>query len=250
MKNLIFKLFRSIFILSIFINLSYAQKDEVTVPIGAWPPFTILDESNYSGIDIELWKEFQKRLNLKVNLKVYPWSRSLKNMRVGRTDIIAGIAKRESREEYLKYIERPYYSCSTVFYVQKGNSSKIKKYEDLENRLIGYVDNSAYFLKFDNDKTLNKIALAKEQQLIKMLAIGRLDVIVGTDCQADYDIAKMGYTDELEKAEYRPGNSVDLYFAISKNSEFIKRFDEVSKVINEIVDEGLPQKIAKKYLGK
>lgn len=227
-----------------------AQKKELNVPIGAWPPFTIVKENTYSGIDVDIFKELEKRLDLKVNFAVYPWTRSLKYMKIGKSDIVSGIAKRENRAEYLRYIEKPYYSCSTVFYVQKGNASKIKKYEDLNNRLIGYVDNSAYFLRFDNDKNLNKIALTKEQQLIKMLAIGRLDVIIGTDCQADYDISRLGYSKELEKAEYKPGNSVDLYFAISKNSKHIKDFDKLSKAFIEIIDEGIPQKVAKKYISK
>ena len=251
MKFFIYNIKIIFFSLFLFLSTSLnAQKKELNVPLGIWPPFSIVKENTYSGIDVDIFKELEKRLDLKVNFALYPWTRSLKYMKIGKSDIISGIAKRENRTEYLKYIEKPYYSCSTVFYVQKGNATKIKKYEDLNNRLIGYVDNSAYFLKFDNDKSLNKIALSKEQQLIKMLAIGRLDVIIGTDCQADYDISRLGYSKELEKAEYKPGNSVDLYFAISKNSKYIKDFNKISKVLTKIIDEGIPKKIAKKYMGK
>lgn len=230
-------------------NLLKAQENQknFNVPIGYWPPFAITDKMPYTGIDIDLWKEIEKRLDVNVKIKKYPWSRSLNNIRQGKSDAISGIAKRKERAEYMHYIPTPYYTCTTVFYVRKGDANKISKYKDLYNYTVGYVENSAYFLQFDKDQRLNKRAVTREIQLLEMLKAKRLDTIIGTDCQVDYELAQLGYTDLLEKAVYKPGNNVDLYVAISKESPYIKEVDKITKIIEDIVKEGLVKEFAKKY---
>lgn len=80
-----------------------------------------------------------------------------------------------------------------------------------------------------------------------MLVVGRIRVIIGTDCQVDYDIARMGYTKKLEKVEYKPGNNVDLYLAISKKSPFLKDIKKINEIVKQIIDEGKIKEFAKKY---
>lgn len=237
-----------ILILLVFIQIpSNAQNKELSISVDSWPPFRIINDKKYSGIDFDLWNEVSKRMNLKIDIKEYPWSRSLLNMKHGKVDAMSGVAKREERALYMHYISPSYYTCSTVFYVKKGNSHFVQKYDDLKKYLIGYVANSAYFSPFDTDKTLIKRSVTTEAQLIRMLAVGRLKVIIGTDCQVDYDIARMGYNEKIEKAIYKPNNNVDLYITISKKSPYAKHLDEINKTIKEIVEEGKVKEFAKKY---
>jgi polar amino acid transport system substrate-binding protein len=168
-------------------------------------------------------------------------------MKLGKVDLMSGLAKRDERALYMDYIEPPYYKCSTVFYVRKGNSSLIKSYDDLKKYLIGYVDNSAYFEPFDSDKNLIKRSVTTESQLIKMLSVGRVKIIIGTDCQVDYDIKKLGLQDKIEKAEYAPGNDVDLYLGISKKSSYSNNINKISQTLREIIEEGKIKEFAKKY---
>lgn len=231
----------------LFFNAAFSDEKVLKIPIGDWPPFSLTKEKPYSGIDIDLWNEIEKRLDAKINIKKYPWSRSLSYMKLGKLDAISGIAKREKREEYLKYLPKPYYTCSTVFYVRKGDSHKIKTYDDLKNFTIGYVSNSAYFLKFDNDLNLSKKSVTREIQLIKMLKIKRLNAIIGTDCQVDYELSKLGYTNLIEKAQYKPGNKVDLYIAISKKSQYINYYDTLAKILDDIIKEGKIEEFSRKY---
>jgi len=244
-KSLIVFLILLLFV--IIPNALMAEKKEFNVPIGHWPPFAITDKKPYTGIDIDLWNEIEKRLDVDIKIKKYPWSRSLSNMKQGKSDAISGIAKRAQREEYMHYIQTPYYTCTTVFYVRKGDSNKITKYEDLYKFNIGYVTNSAYFLKFDKDKKLKKRAVTREIQLLEMLKAKRFDTIIGTDCQVDYELAQLDLIDEFKKAIYKPGNKVDLYVTISKKSAYIKELNKITKVVEDIINEGLVKEFAKKY---
>ncbi len=235
-------------VLAIFSVKGLAQENSIKVPIDAWPPFRIISENNkYSGIDFDFLSLLSKELDIEINYKRYPWSRSLANMKAGTVDLISGVAKTKEREEYIYYSKKPYYKCSTVFYVLNEAGNSIKSYSDLKNYQIGYVTNSAYFKKFDEDKTLNKKVVSSELELVRMLAFNRVDVIIGTDCQADYDISRLGFNHIISKAEYKPGNEVNLYIGISKKSSLIKQVDKIDKAIEKLLEDKKVEEISKKY---
>ncbi len=242
------KLFTIIIIASLFLSQTvFAKHQKISVGTDSWPPFRIHENGHMSGIDFDVWEEIETRLDFKITFMKFPWSRILHNLKSGELDAMSGLAKRSERAEYVGYTTPPYYSCSTVFYLKKGEGHLVKTYEDLYKYPIAYVANSAYFKKFDNDSKLKKHSIYSEIQLIKMLSKDRIKVIIGTDCQADYEISKLGLTSSFEKAHYKPNNNVDLYFVISKKSPFIKELHKINKVIQDMIDEGKIKEIAQKY---
>lgn len=246
-KNLLFFIF---IIPILFINPKLNANDDANtliIPADTWAPFRMIENDTYTGIDFDLIKEVEKRLGKKIKIVKSPWARNLINMKNGKVDVMTGVAKREERAKYLHYIQPPYFTCSTVFYVKKGNAHKIKKYDDLKDYLIGQVDNSAYFDPYDSDKSIFKRSVKNEIQLLRMLLVDRLQVIIGTDCQIDFDIAKMGYKDKFEKTEYKPNNNVNLYFTLSKKSKHAKDLDKISTIIKDIIKEQKVKEFAKKY---
>jgi len=224
-----------------------AKKKEFKVVIDSWPPFRMIEKEPYSGIDFDVWRELAKRLNLKLIFYKYPWARCLISMKEGTVDGMIGLAKRPEREKYMYYTDTPYYTCTTVFYVLKGKSNSIQKYEDLYKYNIGLVKDSAYFNRFDNDLKIRKYPVVKELQLLQMLANDRLGAFIGTDCQADYQIIQEDYKDIFEKATYKPGNDVSLYMAISQQSIYATELPLFNETIKKIVEEGKVKEFAKKY---
>ena len=231
----------------IFPNSAKSENLEVRITADTWPPFRMIKDNKYVGIDYDILNEVAKRMNLQLTIKQQPWSRGLASMQLGQVDIMSGLAKTEKRALFLNYTSPSYFKCSTVFYVKKGDAKLIQNYEDLQQYNIGYVSNSAYFKKFDTDKNLKKYPVTNEEQLIKMLIFNRFKVIIGTDCQADYDISRLGFNEQIEKAIFKPNNSVHLYIGISKKSKLINKQDQINKVIKDIIEEGLVQEYSKKY---
>jgi len=239
----------TLFVLVLFFSPTslIAKERELKVAIDSWPPFRMIDHKKYSGIDFDVWRELAKRLNLKLNFIQFPWARCLFSMKEGLVDGMAGLAKRPEREEYMHYIDPSYYTCTTVFYVQKGKASLIQKYEDLYKYQIGFVRDSAYFDRFDNDSKIRKYPVVKEIQLLHMLRAKRFNAFIGTDCQADFQIIQENYKGEFEKANYKPGNDVQLYVAISKKSTYAKELFRFNETMRNIVAEGIIRAFAKKY---
>ncbi len=226
---------------------SQTTRLEIRVAIDAWPPFRILDEDGYRGIDFDLWARLADELKLTVNYIRCPWIRCLKMMKEGNVDAMSGLALRPERAAYMDYVNPPYYRCSTVFYVRKGNLN-ISNYQDLHHIDVGIVSGSAYFPAFDNDTQINKINISTEKQLIEMLGRQRIPAIIGTDCQADFEITKSPYKDLFKKAEYRPENSVDLYFAISKKSDFRAKREALARALQLLLNAGAIDEIRSHYL--
>ncbi len=233
-----------------FFYANQSLAEEFIIGTDPWPPFTIMQEGHFSGIDIDIIKELEKRLpNVTFKFKEIPWSRALHYMELGKIDAITSLAKRAAREKYILYTSPPYYSnCSSRFYLKQGNGLSIQQYTDLYRFKVGHVVNSAYFPRFDTDDKLNKYSVTHESQLLKMLENDRLDVMVGTNCQVDYHIKLSGLSGTLEQAEYKPGNNVDLYLGLSKRSAITKLEPQLNRIFQELKDEGVIQRIADKYL--
>lgn len=231
---------------------AYAQEVETFfIASDYWPPFRIKGEyGEIVGADREIMERIAERMGIRFVWTIRPWARCLYEMEIGLSDIMTGLAKRPEREKYIQYSEIPYYRCAPEFYVHKGQlQNDIRQYEDLKGLTIGYVRDSAYFERFDNDSTLSKFIGSTEDQLIKMLVEKRLDVIVGTDCQVEYDIKQRGLTGKIVSTAYKPEKWTDLFMGISKNSSFLKHQEEFNKTLKEMVDDGTVDRIFKGLTG-
>lgn len=226
-----------------------------TLRVGAdtWPPFRMYDGERFTGVGVDILDEVVYRLNTKygkeinIQRKYTPWPRILLNMKHGKTDLMTDVAVREEREKFIQYVYPPYYTCTTVFYVLKNDNIILNKYNDLHRLQVGVCKDSAYFSPFDNDPKIKKAEVTLEDQLLKMLELKRFDTFIGTDCQVDYQIANTQFEKIFKKANYSPGNSVELHLGISKKSAFAEDINLFNNVMREIVEEGKPTEFYKKH---
>ncbi len=221
--------------------------DPIRAATDEWPPFRILTDEGFTGLDLDLIHEVGKRIGTEVDVVRMPWGRGLASMQTGAVDVMTGLAYRKERAEYIAYTDTPYYACETAFYTPASRPVSITAYEDLREHTVGFVLHSAYFEQFDQDTTLDKLGVAAENILIDMTKRGRLDVMIGTDCQVDYYLKTQGLGDRIVKTEYRPGNTVNLFLGVSRQSEWAERVDELNAIVKDLVDEGIVDAFARRY---
>jgi len=229
---------------------AFADDKTYIADFETWVPFRIADSSSasgFKGLDIEILNELSEKLKIKIQVRRSPWARSLENIKTGESDIITGVAYTDERAEYIDYVEPSYYSVNPVFYVQKGKGHLIKKYSDLYSCSIGYSIKSAYFEPFNSDSKLNKVELSTETQLIKMLVLGRVDVIIGTNPNLAYDLLQSGNSLKVEPVYYIPPKTTKLYIGLSKKSPLTARKKDIEKVINDMLRENRIKKIMTNY---
>lgn len=241
---------RSIVLLLLLMpTMLYAGGGTIVFGTNHVPPFKIVEEEHFSGINAEILAEILSDMELDLEVRLCPWKRCLTELEQGRLDIFLGLFKTPDREELYHFCEPPYSVRSDkAFYVKKGRDIQIEKYEDLYDLNIGVTLGYKNFERFDSDSALQKEMVTAHLQNIRKLAVGRIDTFVQTEIAADYLIALHGYSDLLEKAKYRYQKTNPSYFVISRKSEFIDRIDEFEANLRRIRREGIVGDIKKRYL--
>jgi polar amino acid transport system substrate-binding protein len=168
-------------------------------------------------------------------------------MRSGQADMITGIAYTPERETFMHYVPISYYAVRPVFYTQKGKGHLIQSYKDLYGPSVGYSLNSAYFEPFNSDSKINKVGISTEGQLMQVLALGRIDIIIGTDPNISYDVVRLGYRDILEPTAYQPPNKTELFIALSRKSPAMAISQDIEQAVRRLIKNGTVDKIIKAY---
>ncbi|MBL8968626.1 MAG: amino acid ABC transporter substrate-binding protein [Spirochaetaceae bacterium] len=215
-----------------------------------WPPFRFAEAggpAGLGGLDIDLCRRLEKLLGVTIEIQVHPWPRALEMLKSGQADMMTGVAYTAERAEYLSYVPTPYFSVTPVFYAPKGKGALVRAYEDLVGQSIGQSKSTAYFEPYNSDSKLTKITLGSEAQILQMLALGRIDLAIGTDPNISYDIARLGYRGSLERTVFQPAVKTDLRIALSKRSPAASLVERMDEAIRSLVAEGGIEAIAAKY---
>jgi len=240
----------ALLLLFILSGWAFSQNQRIIMVTEQWPPFRINDKttpSGFRGIDIDLTRKLSEAIGIPIEIQRHPWARALEMMRSGQADMITGIAKTPARESFMHYIPVSYYAVRPVFYTQKGRGQQVQTYTDLYGPSIGYSINSAYFEPFNSDDKINKLGLSTEEQLLHVLALGRIDLTIGTEPNISYDIARLGYRDDLEPTAYQPPDKTELFFALSRKSPAMAMASEIEKALVSLISKGTVNQIITTY---
>lgn len=213
-----------------------------------WEPFVIEEEDGRQhGIDVGLLTEIAKRLGLELHLHPCPWRRCLKTLEDGYIDVLTSFAYTDERAQFAHYIKPSYSEVTPVFYYNRDNPVEIADYIDLRHLTVGAVVDSRYFEPFDSDTSLDKFEAGSEIILLRMLSAKRLDAIVGSDSNADFEIRKNHMEDVIAKAPYRSGHRNEIHMAISRKSPLMTRTEQIAEIMQDLLDEGFIDRLHEQY---
>lgn len=212
-----------------------------------YPPFKYKEAGEYKGIDVLLMNEVASRLGIKIKFSDCPFKRCLELMKSGGVDFMTAIGLREERKAFVEFIFPPYNEKNTkLFYIKKGTSVKIDKYEDVYKYTIGVKNGVSYFPQFDNDPSIKKQTVNEVEINLRKLAQSRIDAAMNTEIQMDYLILKHGFEGEFEKSGFRDDSGRD-FIGISKESPLLKRKVEIETIVADMVKTGRTQAIVTEF---
>jgi len=241
--------FISVSLLLYFPAVGLAEGKLVTA-INFWPPFRIASpDAKYgvTGIDIDILQGLEKHLNMPIEIKQAPWARIIVMIKNGDIDLISSVAYTDKRNEFILYVPTAYHTVAPVFYTQKGRGKHVQTYEDLYKFTIGYLRGSVYFEAFDSDTKLLKYDVTSEAQLVNMLAMGRLDIIIGSNPHLTLEIKKNNVKDKVMQTQYIPEKSTDIYFGLSRKHNNTILQGKIDTYLNQIISNGELNRILEKY---
>jgi polar amino acid transport system substrate-binding protein len=214
-----------------------------------WPPFRIAGEGGQlRGLDMDLLAELERRTGLRFDVQRAPWSRGLAALEQGSADLMTGLARTPERERYIDFLERPYFTCAPRFYSLPALAQKVSGYSQLGQYDIGFVRGSAYFEPFDSDQALRKVGVGNEGQLLDMLRHKRLQLVIGTDCQVDFELLRdPTLAGRIVKLAYRPPARTELFLGFSRQRPLQAQRQAIAQALEKMIDEGWVLDAARRY---
>ena len=212
-----------------------------------YPPFTIINGNTVHGIDMEIIHKMAKELGHTIKLVPCPWKRCLKMMEQGELDLLASVLYQQEREKYMAYIKPQYIHVSHVFYTKKGSPIKIEKYHHLKSLVIGRELGAANFEPFDSDPSINKQDFLNNDQMLKLLLLGRVDAVVGEGTMLSYMASKNSLRNKITLQSFKQIGRAG-HFTLSRKSKYIDKEDEFNRAMKKLSQNGHLQETINKYL--
>jgi len=215
-----------------------------------YPPFYYEKDNIVQGICVELANELFSRMDMKVEITMYPLKRALNNLETGKNDAIMVLIKTPAREKFLNYTSRLMSVNGFIWWPadRKENQIAFQGLEDLKPFKIGVTRGYSYGLEFD--KLLNdmrvEVANSDLNNYYKLLN-HRIDIFPGNELVAK---GLFKNNKELQGKFVHSEKSFikwDLHMAIGKKSELSLHLNGINKIIDDLRNKGLINDIVKRY---
>jgi polar amino acid transport system substrate-binding protein len=170
MKNI------TLLLLSLFwASFTQAQNKAIVACIDDHPPYQYLG-SNPHGTHISALEVLASLVDKELILVQSPnFARCVAMLKKGDVDVIAGLSKTAQRSKFAFYAA---FKPADELKVISKEGIVINTYDDFKEKIIGVSRGAAYFPRFDNDDTLDKISVQSDPIGFSLLLKGRIDLIM------------------------------------------------------------------------
>jgi len=211
-----------------------------------YPPLTFQENGKITGFGTEVVREILARLDIPDNIRISSWENGYHLCLVNPNFVLFTMKRTPLREKLFNWIG-PIGSNHTIFYAKKGSGIKINSMEDAKK--VGKIATcSAWFSEQDLKDAgfTNLVSSPNPTENVRQLVEGEVDLSIFTDITIPEIAKQAGYSiDDLEPV-YTVSTG-DFYIAISKGTpEHI--IDEWEQVFHEIYEDGVLEKLYKKWL--
>jgi polar amino acid transport system substrate-binding protein len=188
----------------------------------------------YSGLGPDILRQVLEPHGYTLRFASYPWARAQRMVELGQADILIGAYRSPAREARFAFVGPAFFSDRVAFYCRRDTSCQWSgDYRQLGGQRIGVVRAWAYGEGFDAARErLDLITVEGVENGLKMLSIGRLEMLASNQRDTLPVLQALGLTDEVSQLE----PSIDIqdgYFAFPLHSSHAR--------LREAFDEGFRQ---------
>jgi len=227
---------------------SNAQGSEEAITIASMTIPFAYDESG-EGVYNDVLNQLVKGYEGPFKVTFLPAARLDRAMKMQQTDCIyisadTDMERGENNEGYAKYrFIGPINTISIVVYT-RADDPDISETEQLDNMVVASDVNLVRFINALGIQEDHK--LQSQIQMIKMLAAGRADALIGYDFDLDFLTKKLNLQDQLKKASIRL-DEVDDGISCLRNEKTERFFTHVTKRLKILQDNGWLDEAFKDY---
>lgn len=216
-----------------------------------YPPYIYEVRNEVKGMAVDIIREVFKRMDIVVDIKVFPWLRALKKIELGEADAVFTVYKTDERMIYIDYSNEVVIQQIVSLFVRSDSEIVFSgNVNDLAEYKIGVVRGVSYGTVIDvavESKQLKNIFITESgDKSFSFLLANRADIIVSNKYGAYYildNMNKKGLVKELQPEV----ESIPSYIGFSKARNLKKIRDIFDEVLMEMKNDGTYNEILELY---
>ena len=236
-----------IFAIVLFITFPVMAEECLSMHVIDFPPAGFKNKSGkLTGIHVDIIEALEERSGICIDKKIMPYSRALKNIKVGIHD--AGILNPSSDLDFYEHVQyiAKLITLKTIIIPKKGLT--LNSYKSLKNITIGKVRGTPLGHSFDEGKH-KIIKVTSYAHGLSMLKRGRIDALAG-------NAGGMNVIGKFNLDHYFnvPGKFIigerELWLVFSNNSDNLDQIEPMQTAAQALVNEWVVDLIFEKFVGK
>jgi polar amino acid transport system substrate-binding protein len=185
-----------------------------------------------------------KRLGHKILWSEVPWKHSLETAKQGMVDILPRHSMNEERKTFLHAIAYGYKVRKIFYMISPKKDIIINSLDDLLPYTVGMLRGSFYSQTFAEDKRLTKLPFGSNDQMIRLLESGRLDIAITSSA---HELEKFIDIKGIKQAHYSDSFFNSRNISIPARSPMVKHFAAFKHEIEKIIRSGEIEDIFKRH---
>lgn len=191
-----------------------------------------------NGLHSKYLKYVADKLGMSLNITPLSFSRRLRALKSGELDLIVGLQNVKQQQNGIIYLDPPYQTLASTFFVRANETERLTKFEDLTRLKIAITPKVSYFADFDGDTGVTKVEVDSLQQKIKLLVKRRVDAFIHNKDSTEVSLKIMDLSEQVSAAKFQPIEKRNYYFAISRVSRLYPQINKLRALIKQGVENG------------
>ncbi len=226
-----------------FASPSSSLADTVTAHARPRPPELVVENGAVSGPLKDVLDEAAGKIGITLAWENVPFARSVQDMQSGRDVIVPRVRRTPDREPYVLFLGPIAIQKRNVLFLAPKGKTTVGKYEDLAGLTVGIKRGTAYFDRFDADKSLKKVEASDDGNLVNMLLAGRFDLIATVDKPALDATLKAQNVTDVAYVPYQQAIDGENLYGIGKSSALAKRAPDLDAALKAMAANGRVREI-------
>lgn len=221
------------------------------------PPFSLeAADGGVVGIDVEINRAALARLGCQTKLRKLPWARALKELELGRLDILPGAFRRPEREVYAYFSGAVLPPSRNILFMhpqamQRWPATRLLELQHSAFRLGAQI-NVAYGADYQQLMSEPRFAarvsmVANRSSLWHMVAKGRIDGVIANEYTGAYEVHQLGLSEWIKPTAVVVSSEA-AEVAFSKRSTDARFVQAYAAALHELVANGRYQRIVQRYV--
>lgn len=191
---------------------------ELLMVTAALEPFVLPPQHPLGeGMDIDLAREaLALGGGYRLRVEHVPWRRVLALLKAGQADLSTGVHDTPERREYLAFSQRYGESVRYGFYTRRDSGVLVRRLADLQGRRLGLMAGAVFPDALQAAMTGPADRAVDLHSQLRMLAAGRVEVVVGNELPARWLVQHQPYGAHLQRQPFVFDSGLPTQMAVAR----------------------------------